>query len=215
MKKKGSLLLVSIIMLAAISPVSAESNTVEESGNQIGIIDIQNPSKDTIVSDVLTFSEMAKQISNDYGISINEASDLLRSQSKASAISKSDFEATATYRTLSSFLHEMPNGYTPYMRFYCETTEGGSFRGITKIISHNLVRAYNGISKQFSGTVESHLEHANKIHYIVNGDFYNNGTTTITGGGSIGLGGVGSLNFSVSSSSNHFRYYYGEHDLIF
>lgn len=61
-------------------------------------------------------------------------------------------------------------------------------------------------SKQFSGEVYVNLEANDRIRYSVNGDFYNNGTTTISGGISIGIGQSGQLNFSVSYTNNHFGY---------
>ncbi|WP_147423836.1 hypothetical protein [Cohnella endophytica] len=92
--------------------------------------------------------------------------------------------------------------------FYCETSESGNFNGILKVLDTSMNRVANGKSKWFFGTIYTNLEHGAKIHYIVNGEFYNNGTITVTGTGTgtgtggITVGGFFTMTFSVSSSSN-------------
>ena len=78
-----------------------------------------------------------------------------------------------------------------------------------------MIRKYNDMTKQFGGTVYTNLEDANSIYYIVNGDFYNNGTTTGGGGVNIGVGEGVSLNFNLSYSSNEYAYCYAEEHCAF
>lgn len=78
------------------------------------------------------------------------------------------------------------------------------------ILSANMNRSYNGTSKQFGGTVYTHLQHANRIFYRVEGDFYNNGITTFNGGVNLSIDNSGSINFGLSNASNHFIYAYIE-----
>ena len=101
------------------------------------------------------------------------------------------------------------------MRFYCETIESGWFRAIKKILRVDMIRGYKGLSKQFSGSVYVNLEDPNKIFYIVNGDFYNNGSTTYEGGVSIGVGKYALVSFKSSSASSHYQYRYVESRLSF
>lgn len=97
------------------------------------------------------------------------------------------------------------------MRFYVQTEKGGgSFRDIMKILAGNMNRSYNGISKQFGGSVQTFLLNSNRIRFIVNGDFYNNGTTTVNTGVNIGIGSSATVSFGISSSSNHYKYVYIE-----
>ncbi|MGS0534394.1 hypothetical protein ACU80C_32010 (plasmid) [Bacillus mycoides] len=115
-----------------------------------------------------------------------------------------------TFRTLANNFSVTPF-YSPSVKFYCETDEwGGSFRGIKEIKYINMDRASNGLSKTFSGTVQANLEDPNRIFYIVNGDFYNNGTTTVNGGVSITIGKHGSVTFGASYASSHYKYTYKE-----
>lgn len=92
------------------------------------------------------------------------------------------------------------------------TYNHGSFREFEYIQTVGLNRMYNGTSKGFAGTVEAKLTSKTKIWWHVNGDFYNNGTTTvsITGGGSaakIGKTVTGNFSISVTHTSDHYRYW--------
>ena len=77
---------------------------------------------------------------------------------------------------------------------------------IAKILNANIDRNYYGTSKQFSGDLYYNLESERCIYWDVNGDFYNNGTTSVGLGGQIGIGEDTHVSFSVSSSSNHYSY---------
>lgn len=48
-------------------------------------------------------------------------------------------------------------------------------------------RVYNGLSKKYAGKFYMNLEDPNRIHYILDGDFYNNGTVSGEIGGKVGL----------------------------
>ena len=89
----------------------------------------------------------------------------------------------------------------------------GNYWGIVEIKNVTLDRTYNGNSKQFSGQVYANLENAYTIYYSVSGDFYNNGTTTVTSSGSVGAAGT-SVSYGVSESSNHYKTIYYENRLV-
>ncbi len=58
------------------------------------------------------------------------------------------------------------------------------------------------------------LRSAYQIEYMINGDFYNNGTTTVSNGG--GAESAKLLHSaSVSTISNWFRYYYKHETKMF
>jgi len=158
----------------------------------------------TKISKVLTFNQIVEQIAKDNNISKNEAASQVKSNFSGNS-SLSITAERATYRTITETVPIWSN-YQPQLAFYCQTSEEDYFHGIVKIMNVSLIRAYNGYSKQFSGTVYTNLEDANSIHWIIDGDFYNNGTTTVSGGGSIGIGGVATLNFGISYASNWFGY---------
>jgi hypothetical protein len=109
--------------------------------------------------------------------------------------------------------------YKPHLEFYCYTSEEGNYWGIKSIYSVQLVRGYKGTSKQFKGDIKVWLRSPYSIEYVVNGDFYNNGTTTVSGGVGINVGidDVAQISCDTSSATttNHYKYFYSHKTLKF
>lgn len=119
-------------------------------------------------------------------------------------------EARATkYQTFYSQLKGV-GVYKPSLAFYCEVNEGGNYRGIVALLNTQLIRESNGISKQFAGDVYTKLESANTIKYTVNGDFYENGSVSISKGVSIKVGEFITYNYTITESKNFYGYMYDE-----
>ena len=183
---------------------SSQKQVATESISKVG-------SQNVSVSGVMSYSQMLNSIAKDNNITTKEVSKSL--QQNNSFLDSNMLEANATYRSIGvSFA--VNGSYQPTLRFYCQTSESSTMWGIVKIVNINMDRSYNGMSKQFKGTVYANLQDAGTIFWTVNGDFYNNGTTTVSGSGgaSIDVGGAGSVDFSASSSyaSNHYAYCYKE-----
>jgi hypothetical protein len=206
-KKIISLILTFAISLVATVPAFAVERT--DKNNQL----IRSGNSKLSMSKVLTFNEIVAAISKDSNISKSEAENQVisgfESQNKNTLTSAIVLAERATYRTFGTPFTVTPE-YKPELRFYCETSEGDQFHGIVKILKINMNRKYRNMTKQFGGSVYANLEDANTIFYTVDGDFFNNGTTTGGGGVNIGLGETGSVNFNVSQSSNHYSYCYLE-----
>ena len=155
----------------------------------IDVNEINNEDSDIQVSAPMSFSEMVNHYMEVNGVSYDEAL-------KAFPVRlQKETRASATYRTLSVSL-TVTSTYRPRIEFYCRTSESGSYWGILSIYSVQLVRSYSGISKQF-----------------------NNGTTTVSGGGGLDLGIGESVNISLSASmsyeSNHYKYFYEHRTVAF
>lgn len=171
----------------------------------------------SIVSEALTFDEIVSEIAKDNNISEEEAalqveSSFQTSPDGTSRISRAQaaLEARAsTYHTISSTV-TVTSTYKPTVKFYCltDTWPGSSFRAIEKILNISLDRSYNGTSKGFGGTIYANLETSNSIYWIVEGDYYNNSSSTGSGSVNIGLGGGSSITLSATSQSNHYKYSY-------
>lgn len=156
------------------------------------------------VSEPMTFEEVSFDLAQTMGISLEEAKRII--DPAYSPISGYSVNASGfSYRTLSSQF-TVTALYKPSVKFYCKTSEGTSAWGIVEIINAYMNREYDGMSKQFEGELYVNLESAYQIHYIVNGDFYDNGTTTVTFGVPIPVGGGGVVTFGVTYSSNHYAY---------
>ncbi|MDU2559809.1 MULTISPECIES: hypothetical protein [Streptococcus] len=155
----------------------------------------------TIVSETMTAQQLVNQYATDYDITLEQASDLL-------GINLYE-RSSQTYRTISTQI-TVTNSYKPSISFYCETSEYGTYHGIIRILRTEINRNYNGMSKQFSGSLYVNLEQADRIFYIINGDFFDNGTTTLSGGLNIGIGESASVNLGGSYVDNHYKYVYHE-----
>lgn len=203
--------LVTVTLLGTLGTVSVSADTTNQSSktmqlNETMLTNQTGNNQEQVVSPVMSFEEMVNQVARDFNISTSEAQAQLGfSEAEAARAVRAEF----TYRTLSS-MFTVNSSYKPTMRFYCQTTEGGGFRAIKKILQVNMIRGYQGLSKQFQGKVYVNLEDPNRVFYIVNGDFYNNGTTTVNAGVNIGLGQSANVSFGVSNTSSHYQYRYVE-----
>lgn len=184
---------------------NVSANTIEP-----GIVSLNEENPTTTVSPLMTFEEMVQEVADTNHITIEQA------EKELGGNSTKTFRAAQAkqYRTLSQQF-SVNSKYKPTMRFYCETSESGWFRGIKKILRVEMIRGYKGLSKQFGGSVYVNLEDPNLIFYIVNGDFYNNGSTTYSAGVNLGVGKSASIGFKASKTTNHYQYRYVESRLRF
>lgn len=203
MKKMLSLFITTILFVSCfVIPVSANGISETNTTHTIDLknLDAENPN--VKISEPMTFTEMVSCYAQIEGISYEEALAVFPKENAASA-------RTPSHRMLSVTLN-VTGSYKPTLNFYCNTSEGGNFWGITSIYSVQLNRTYGNTSKQFSGTIDVWLRSGYQIEYIVNGDFYNNGTTSASGGTSlnVGIGAGAQVSFQISHSSNHYKYFY-------
>lgn len=220
MKKKRlvSLAITATFILSSFSATSyAETSDLEFSKSPIavpsspiiGCLDLSSELKNCseIQSKIMTFEEMVNHYANKNGISYNEALKYIPTDIKASATDRS-----IRYYTRSVSLN-VTASYKPTLEFYCQIAAGTSTYNILSIYNVELDRNYRGVSKQFQGKIQAWLRSTQNIEYVVNGDFYNNGTTTVSGGIGVnaGLDELVTVSFGVSYSSNHYKYFY-KHD---
>lgn len=184
------------VIITSFTPVQANANTIENNNIKSAV----SINDDNVVeSKLLTYDELVNEVVKNEGISFEDAKKFLGINDK---LRNGQYYRTYTY-TVS-----VTSAYKPSVVFYCKTSEWNNYRGILSVLNTSLNRNYNGTSKQFSGTLYTNLENAYTIYFELNGDFYNNGTTTYSGGGEIGVGETAKLSFGVSYASNHFKYCY-------
>ena len=201
--RKAFVWVLTIVFCVSIVPFSSAADFEHTSiVNTVDFSELAN-NPDVSVSEPLTFTEMVELFAKNENVSYQEAYNWLGGDSRS--VQPRDIN-----RRVFSVRLDVAWNYKPTLDFYCETAEGGHFYQIHSIYSVQLNREYNGKSKQFAGDIEVWLRTGSIIEYIINGDFYDNGTTTIEGGGSINLGvnQRGTLSFSVSYLSDHFKYFY-------
>ncbi len=186
---------------------AAEISTETNVSNYLDLseLDLSETSDDVIISEPLTYDQLAKKLADDNNISVEEAKEILGEPKTSKEQGLNSLNATpssyAQYRTLGITV-TVNSSYKVVISCYCETSETPQYLGIIKILYTTLMRDYNGLSKQFSGNLYMNLETAYRIYYSISGDFYNNGTTTFTGSVEVGLGEGSNISFSVSNSSN-------------
>ena len=114
-----------------------------------------------------------------------------------------------SYAILSKTLNVSPN-YKPTLKFYIQVDSSHNANYIYKILKVDMNRDYNSKTKTFAGNIFYNLETNTRIYYSISGDFYNNGSISTTGGGSVGIGEGGNLYFFLAGASSHFKYFYAE-----
>lgn len=193
-KKFLFLILLLIVSLLLIFSNSNKLNIQKEN------IDIE-----TSKNKILTYDEMFNTMLED-GYNESEIYSILGGDfSNKNESELKDF----SYTTLSKALNVSPD-YKPTLKFYIQVDSRHGAYYIYKILKVDMNRQYNSKSKTFAGNIYYNLETNTKIYYSINGDFYNEGTISTTGGGNVGIGESGKLYFSLTGASSHFKYFYEE-----
>jgi hypothetical protein len=241
-KKIISLIVSLLVIICISSQVFAANNkmgtnsqmTGSTSSDELYDLSISTSDSDVMISEPMTYEEIASVMANDEGISISQAKKRLGKPNYVSPsildidgqFAKSSATAasyTYSYRTLSKsfWISTVYNDYALKVNYYCYTVQSQQGLAIITTLnasidrSHTCVRLGFGgipyvttISKQFSGTLYYNMENCYTIYMILNGDFFNNGTTTFGTGVAIGVGESCTISFSVSYSSNWYAYAY-------
>ncbi|HCM90619.1 MULTISPECIES: hypothetical protein [Vagococcus] len=161
-------------------------------------------------SEKMTKEEVIQSISNEFGISKEQAEQNIfkgNERVKRQVNDESFVLLRATWQDRQ--INNSVEGGTAY--FYCRTTESGGFRAIKEII----YAGFNHPKYGFAGSLQYGLPDANRIHYTLNGALYKHATTSVTGGGSVGVGGVGSVNLSSTVTSNFVKNVFVTKDVRF
>lgn len=193
----------------ALAAVSSK----EQLSKHFGPIDLNDP--DVEISGPKTFDEIAKEIAEEENIPISQARNHVLSA--VGTITTNGIESPVSpeatgYFTLTKRI-TVTSTYKPALKFrvYADYTPGTSFRGIKKIVHVSMDRtSTNGVTKQFDGEVYAYLQDANTIYYQINGDFFNNGSTSFSGSVNIGVRQSATVTFTVSGSTNHYKYIWTE-----
>ena len=200
-----------LIISSSVS-LSAAYGEVDTS-KELDIIEVlKNPKKYEGVEVIKhTVEEYKQVILNDSNLS-NDAKTQMLDEVNANIKSRAAYDYWTVYDVC-----KVNSAYTcrPYFYTYASFNSTGYPLSFVKVQRGSIDRNYNGVSKQFSGELYYHLERNNKLHWDLNGDFFNNGTTTVSLGASVGVGGDSSISFSISSASNHFAYCHKYDDITF
>lgn len=190
-------LLLSLLLIVSLLLIFSNSDKINIQKENIDI--------ETSKNKILTYDEMFNTMLED-GYTESEIYSILGGDfSNKNESELKDF----SYTILSKALNVNPD-YKPTLKFYIQVDSSHGAYYIYKILKVDMNRQYNSKSKNFAGNIYYNLETNTKIYYSINGDFYNNGTISTTGGGSVGIGESGELYFSLTGASSHFKYFYEE-----
>ncbi|SCK00911.1 Uncharacterised protein [uncultured Eubacterium sp.] len=189
-----SLLAVVLVLSSTMLSFSSSTDQIEQFG-----------STDISASKAMTYEELIQYHADRNGLSFVEAE---KEVNPDGVMNPPRTRARdLRYKVLSITLN-VTSSYKPSLDLYVVADYWNSYWAIDHIYYVTMNRGYNGISKQFGGEIAVWNRGNNKIQYIVNGDFYNNGTTSAGVNVNIGVGEKASVGFSVSNSSNHYKYFY-------
>lgn len=206
MKNKIIVMVVVFLTLFQVN-VSANSTNNANTVKEIDLIDVMNhPQKyeDVEVVKHDSLEDFIEVILSDGWMNQDEKLMLIDSIRTTNTV-----RAGETYGYLTfTFTSTITTAYKVKPYFYSKVKYCGMSNPceISKIEYANLDRNYNGTSKQFKGSLYYNLENYKTIFFDLNGDFYNNGTTTSSGGGSVNIGEQATMSFSIAYSSDHFAY---------
>lgn len=211
LSKLGTILL-SSCMILGITTTTTFANT-DNTSSESGVVTISDADFDTMLetgeavylgdmawAEIVTYDEMVANISENRGL---EESDVRLQLTSQNSISE---RATSYYVHFYKQFQVGNTGWYPELDIYAECS--GINRSFVGIADLNLIRSYNYVSKQFSGKCEAKVENAKSIYWVVNGDFYNYGTTETTFGGTVGIGKNATFSASIKNASNYFGYAY-------
>lgn len=193
MKKVNILVTIVLAMIFNLVAVPTVPTAKAES------INITSSDPSVIISEPMTGEELAWEFSKNENVSYEEAIKILfpEYENKSSYSISSNFSITGNnYRTLEKTVSSTAGR----VFFYCNTSESGLYHGIVKVLHAGY---YSG-AKKFDGSFFYHLVNANRIDFILNGHLYNTGTTTVSGGGSIGIGQSANASVNISYATDYY-----------
>lgn len=193
------------LLFSSAQFVRASDSFSEE--NEININEVvKNPDEYPDIEIIKqTAEEFKETLFNDENISSEDRNNIINDvnqNSRSRASSTYDYWTFYTTCSVTSSYSCKPYFYT-YTNFNGPSHEPSQF---VKVYYGNIDRNWKGTTKQFTGSLYYKLESSKKIFWDLNGDFYNNGTTSSTTGGQVGLGEFANTSFSVSYSTNHYAY---------
>ncbi|EOH88948.1 hypothetical protein ACTNBL_10795 [Enterococcus villorum] len=208
-----SSILVSMSLLGCLSLSVLITNDVNANGmkkteklsNEISL-----ESDNITVSIEMSRDEMIQSISNELGISKEQAEQTISNGNERLKLQVNNERFVLVRAAWQDHqINHSIEGGTAY--FYCKITASGGFRAIKEIV----YAGFNHPKYGFSGTLQYGLPDPNRIHYTLNGALYNHATTSVSGGGSVGLNGVGSVNMNSTVTSNFVKNVFVTKDVRF
>ena len=211
--KKILKLIVTFSFLAILvigNPLSSFAATLDDNDliTQSSFIDLTNVEEQENVRIIdLTYDEMIAELAEAKGITIEEAKTRYPDRSTANSSNVSLLNSCITVAPSKvSITLDVAYNYKPTLDIYVWPCRSGSITYYQAIEEVDMNRESQWKSKQFTGSITAKLTTQTTIWWKVNGDFYDNGTTLISGTLSkdkLVWEGSG----TISYQSDHFKYF--------
>ncbi len=212
--RRAVLMALSLLLIAV--PCFAASGRAMPAGTACGELDLRNGT-------VVSYEQMVTDIARRKGLSVEEVKREIpdiAGQLNASGDGSGRERTSYTYdglRCAYFYLRDslqVTEEYRPTISLYCagwyHPKVATMKTGIVEIVNADLEREYKGVTKQFAGTLFVHLQSEFRLHWDINGDFFDNGATSVEGGGQLNLktGEGGRVIFRVDAGSElkHYKY---------
>lgn len=167
-----------------LTPLTSQPVSAKEMSSQTNLDEFQKIK--------VTPEEMVNIYAKDMNMSFNEALNYF----------PKDFlyesRSTVSYEIYTKVLNITEFFYRPQLRLYVKEIDG--------LFSSVYNTSIDTQGKQFNGRIFVHVESDRSIYHQVEGHFYDTGSTTVSGGINLGIGGVGSINFTVSTTKGAMAY---------
>ncbi|GIO86740.1 hypothetical protein J25TS5_36720 [Paenibacillus faecis] len=155
---------------------------------------------DGLWAEALSFDELIHQIAANRNESVEKIRNIFSKSGSSGAVDEIFY--VHFYQPF-----EVGNtGWYPQIDVYVKCK--GAYKDFVEIEDLHLRRSYNSGSKSFSGKIRAKMESSQRIYWVINGDFYDNGTTQTSFSGAVGMDNDATLSFSVENQKGHFGYVY-------
>lgn len=181
-KKFLSAILASSILVAPISGLFSRYDNVAKANS----INIEQLSKNTILSHPMNRSELIKYFSKNNNVSYSEAE-------KSLFQNKIEERYAYSYRIITKYIS---NGVR--IEFYTKGDGWNNYYSIDNILNVSVKHH----QYCFNGSLYSNLENNHTIYYDIEGSLVKNGTVSVSGSINIGVGQGASINLGGAYSSN-------------
>lgn len=188
-----------LLLILALTAAACTSEPSSSSHGAVSSYSLEDASH-VSVSEVFSLSEAVTQYAGNAGLSYQAACTAFPAGTEA-----------AHYRILSLPLF-VTASYTPRLVLYCAVSEDDA--SLASVDAIQLLQQEGNSSQQnrsFHGDIQVWLRGNTQLEYVINGDFYNGGTTTaLTSGLPIGPGQTGRVTLSLHGSRvpPHLQYFY-------
>lgn len=206
------------LLIFSLNPSHSSASSLESvNSGVINLDDLEElEANGQVTIEELTYDEFIQEIAQEEGISIEQAQQIHKDPNdNPNALRGVVAPAAAVTHSMSKINIEQEVNwlYKPALTVYVWTYNSGTFREFKYIEQVSLDRdgIYDSYSaKKFEGTIKAKITSTYQFWWMINGDFYNYGEMTVTGGvgGEKAVKGVNVTGtFSVSGKTDHYKYF--------